>query len=737
TQVLQDQPYAFQALAVDQDAGSRLTYSIDNKPDWATFDVKTGLLSGLANNDNVGTYQTIKVTVSDGQLEASLPVFSLEVQNVNDAPTGFQSLGQQSVNEDALLTLTTAGVFKDIDEDIAVGETRLYSTPETGFGVRPDWLSLDTSTGVLTGTPDNDDVGSYVIELMLTDKAGASAFDLFTVEVINVNDAPELVSSLGTQSAREDDELILDLSKAFRDVDAGDNLTYSVQLSGGSALPTWLTLDAETGILTGTPENEDVKDLALKVTVQDSAGETAVDNVVLTVENVNDAPQLKPFQSLANQSIDEDDGFSLNTSLVFQDVDPGDTLKYSATLFGGSPLPTWLNINPTNGMLSGTPLNDDVGVINVTVTVTDAAGESAQDDFFIRVKNTNDAPEVNAGLLTSQTVAEDSTQWSFNASTAFSDVDFRTHPVTGAQNDPGEKLTYSAKIVNGNGSKTALTQSWLKLDTEGGIFSGIPLNDDVGSLAVEVTATDSHGAKKAGTFAITVTNTNDEPTVENVFFTAQSLDEDSSTWAYPVASAFSDVDVGDTRQYSLSYDGARKSNWLTINSDGVLSGTPLNDDVGVHQITVTMTDSADASVTSRAFSLTVINTNDQPQIAQVIPAQEALEESLYQLDTTTGFKDIDIGDQLTYQAELANGQALPTWLSFNTSTGLLSGTPANSDIGLFSEAKQIKVTATDIVGEEISQKFNLEVKDRPDPPFVINQPVNQTIDEDSTLGYGV
>ncbi|MBT7583062.1 MAG: hypothetical protein HN572_08860, partial [Kordiimonadaceae bacterium] len=117
TQVLQDQPYAFQALAVDQDAGSRLTFSIENKPSWAIFDVKTGLLSGLPDNNNVGIYQNIKVTVSDGHLEDSLPVFSLAVKNVNDAPTVFQSLGQQSVNEDALLTLTTAGVFKDIDED--------------------------------------------------------------------------------------------------------------------------------------------------------------------------------------------------------------------------------------------------------------------------------------------------------------------------------------------------------------------------------------------------------------------------------------------------------------------------------------------------------------------------------------------------------------------------------------------------------------------------------------------
>ncbi len=58
------------------------------------------------------------------------------------------------------------------------------------------------------------------------------------------------------------------------------------------------------------------------------------------------------------------------------------------------------------------------------------------------------------------------------------------------------------------------------------------------------------------------------------------------------------------------------------------------------------------------------------------------------------FADIDKGDTLTYSAKLADGSALPSWLKFDSATGMLSGTPANADVGALS----IQVTATDSSG---------------------------------------
>jgi hypothetical protein len=69
--------YSFQPTAADFAGNSAtLTYSIQNKPSWATFSTTTGLLTGTAVK---GTYSGIVITVSDGCTTASLPAFSITV----------------------------------------------------------------------------------------------------------------------------------------------------------------------------------------------------------------------------------------------------------------------------------------------------------------------------------------------------------------------------------------------------------------------------------------------------------------------------------------------------------------------------------------------------------------------------------------------------------------------------------------------------------------------------------
>jgi hypothetical protein len=65
-------------------SGKALTYSIQDKPTWATFNATTGALTGTPVEANVGSYQNIVVSVSDGIAAASLPAFSVTVAQ---APT--------------------------------------------------------------------------------------------------------------------------------------------------------------------------------------------------------------------------------------------------------------------------------------------------------------------------------------------------------------------------------------------------------------------------------------------------------------------------------------------------------------------------------------------------------------------------------------------------------------------------------------------------------------------------
>ena len=81
--------YSFRPAASDSD-GDTLTFSVANKPAWASFNTSTGRLSGTPGSGQVGTYSGITIAVSDGKATASLPAFAV---TVDSAPaTGSVSL---------------------------------------------------------------------------------------------------------------------------------------------------------------------------------------------------------------------------------------------------------------------------------------------------------------------------------------------------------------------------------------------------------------------------------------------------------------------------------------------------------------------------------------------------------------------------------------------------------------------------------------------------------------------
>ena len=76
----------------------------------------------------------------------------------------------------------------------------------------------------------------------------------------------------------------------------------------------------------------------------------------------------------------------------FVDPDTGDILSYSATLIDGKALPSWLVFDPATRTLSGTPTNDDIGVLLLQVTAADPSGACVSSVFDVTVQ-----PMVNYG----------------------------------------------------------------------------------------------------------------------------------------------------------------------------------------------------------------------------------------------------------------------------------------------------------------------------------------------------
>jgi len=73
--------YSFQVAASDPN-GDTLSFSAANLPAWMSLNASTGRLSGTPGAGDVGTYAGIRISVSDGQADASLAAFSVTVSAV-------------------------------------------------------------------------------------------------------------------------------------------------------------------------------------------------------------------------------------------------------------------------------------------------------------------------------------------------------------------------------------------------------------------------------------------------------------------------------------------------------------------------------------------------------------------------------------------------------------------------------------------------------------------------------
>ncbi len=70
--------YSFQPTVTDV-PGASFTFAIANQPSWAAFDAATGRLTGTPSASNIGVYDHVEISVSDGQGHAALNPFSIAV----------------------------------------------------------------------------------------------------------------------------------------------------------------------------------------------------------------------------------------------------------------------------------------------------------------------------------------------------------------------------------------------------------------------------------------------------------------------------------------------------------------------------------------------------------------------------------------------------------------------------------------------------------------------------------
>lgn len=515
--------------------------------------------------------RTISFVVNDGTNNSNTATKQVSITAVNDAPIVTTSAGTIAFTEGNNVTSTPVVVDSGVTVSDADNSTLASATVSitTNFQASEDLLaftnsnstnygnispSYNSSTGVLTLTSsgatatvaqwqaalqaitytnssDTPNTSTKTISFRVNDGNSNSNTATRDLSVTATNDMPTVANPIQDQNATEDSPFSFQFSTGtFRDMD-GNPLTYTAQLNGGGALPNWLTFTPSTRTFSGTPANADVGTISIDVITNDGNGGTVTDTFNIVVANVNDPPTVA--NPIPNQNATEDSLFSFQfLSNTFADEDAGDILSYAAQLNGGGALPNWLNFDPTTRTFSGTPSNSDVGTISIDVTADDGHGGTVTDTFNIVVANANDQPTI-ANPIPDQ-IATENIPFSYQfPSNTFTDADV------------GDTLTYTALL---NGGSTL--PNWLGFNATNRTFSGTPLNTDLGTISIDVTANDGNGGTVTETFNLVVGPTNANPVVTTSAGTT-SFTEGDNTPSTPVL-VDSGVQVSDSNNSTLA-----------------------------------------------------------------------------------------------------------------------------------------------------------------------------------------
>ncbi len=567
---VQVEPQITSALAVDAVVGQPFSYQITTSgtspvvgalgwPGWATYDAVTGMISGVPSGD--------------GQWETTLTATNLVGEDVQTLTVTARTV--PVIN-------STLAVSAVVGQPFSYAVTSSGTAPSFSVGALPSWLTFNAATGILSGTPSQDAMEQVVFTA--TNPAGSDTKTL----VITVRTGPVINSALAVSAV------------------VGQPFSYAVTSSGTApsfsvgALPSWLTFNAATGALSGTPSQDGTEQVVLTAT--NPAG-SDTQTLVITVRTI---PTI--------------------TSALAVSVVVGQPFSYAVTSSGTTPsltvgaLPNWLAFDASTGILSGTPSQD--ATEQVVFTATNPAGSDSK-TLVITVRT---VPAITSALAVSAVVGQ---------------------PFSYAVTSSGTESSFSVGAL----------PSWLTFDAASGVLSGTSSQDATEQIAF--TATNPAGSD-AKTLVITV----------------------RTVPAITSAMAVSAV-VGQPFSYALTASGTNPSfssaalpSWLTFNAaTGVLSGTPSQD--ATEQIAFTATNPAGSDTKTLVITVRTV-----PVINSALAVSAVVGQPFSYVVTASGTSpSFSVG-------------ALPNWLSFDAATGILAGTPSQD------ATEQVVFTATNPAGSD-------------------------------------
>jgi len=526
----------------------------------------------------------------------------------------------------------------------------------------PAWLNVATN-GSLSGTPPNPAIGANAFLVSVTDLLELSNTATMYLQVYgppaftnNPFNAP--FGAVGVAYSAS-------IAASATDPNAGHAITFAL-VSG----PSWLAV-ATNGTLSGTPAAANAGANTFVVSATDSSGLSASATMSLYVYTTPSFI-VRPFSEPSGVVGVPYFGTIATNAAADPDAGIADTLTFIKR--SG---PAWLNV-ATNGLLSGTPSSADVGSPMYVVSVEDSVGLFST--TLMRITVNTDSPPYFLTNFLAKPDAKSAVPYSGTIATNATDPDLAA----------GDTLTF-AKVSG---------PAWLTISNNGALV-GTPGAADAGTNAFVVSVTDYDGLSNSATMWV---NVEGPP-----FFTSNVFNLPWANVDQPYAETIAANALEPVAGATLIFSKLSGPAWLSVAANGAISGTPELTDAATNAFVVAVTDYR--GLTNSAMMYVYVNSPPAFQPGQFTkPAATVGLPYAGTIATNATDPDLAAGDTLTFYKVTG-----PGWLGV-AANGLLSGTPANADLG----PGTFLLLAVDSGGLTSIGTMNIAVNTNSPPVFTAN-----------------
>jgi Ca2+-binding RTX toxin-like protein len=253
----------------------------------------------------------------------------IATNSANVSSAGSTVVGPVTVSAAVVASLSPTTQNLNATKDSAISATSTF-TPN-GFtgtitytiaGTLPSGLSIDSATGVISGTPT-----TTLATTAFTITATAGSQSATSIINITVSDPAAAVISPGTQTVSGTQNSAISSTTAFSTTNFTGSVTYSI--AGSVALPTGLSFNTSTGVLSGTPTSTlTATTFTVTATGASSGSATATISIAVAAAAAPLAAQSAPVSAPTGAVVSAGTG----TAIVRWDAVSGAT-RYTAQAF--------------------------------------------------------------------------------------------------------------------------------------------------------------------------------------------------------------------------------------------------------------------------------------------------------------------------------------------------------------------------------------------------------------------